>query len=125
MEDDVQPVRENHQKAWIESEPVEVEQEDVDEAMLTMKIKIRACVETGWELDVPGHYVMWCVDECDVESMEDNDKAVKVTEIIDRYGDNQWIIETLIRHGRDDLIPAKSRLTEEALDVAVSFTKED
>jgi hypothetical protein len=125
MEEDAQPVRDNHQKAWIESPPVKVEQEDVDEAMLTMKIKIRACVETGWELDVPGHYVMWCVDECDVDSMEDNDKAVKVTEIIDRYGDNQWIIETLIRHGRDDLIPAKSRLTEEALDVAVSFTKED
>jgi hypothetical protein len=76
----------------------------ISEAELRMKLKFRACLETGWELNVPGHFVLWLLEECpdaycaDVALDDLRNEAKKA------YPANLAIIEQLVRDGRDDLL---------------------
>lgn len=90
-----------------------------------MQIKMRACVETGWELNVPGAFVMWAIDDCDLSRMKDEELKDMVEDMIARYMDNKWIIQTLISAGRDDLVPERGRLSDEAIAMALGFRKNE
>jgi len=76
----------------------------ISEAELAMKLKFRACLETGWELNVPGHFVLWLLEECPDAYCADpalndlRDEAKKA------FPENHAIITELVRCGRDDLI---------------------
>ena len=76
----------------------------ISEAELAMKLKFRACLETGWELNVPGHFVLWLLEECPDGYCADPALSDLRNEARKAFPENHAIITELVRCGRDDLI---------------------
>lgn len=76
----------------------------ISEAEMAMKLKFRACLETGWELNVPGHFVLWLLEECPDAYCADPALNDLRAEARKAFPENHAIITELVRCGRDDLI---------------------
>jgi len=69
-----------------------------------MALKFRAARETGWELNVPGGFVLWLLDEVTPDELGDPALFEIHQEALRKFGDNLDLIETLVDNGRQDLL---------------------
>ena len=99
-------------KVCVDKEPATCESDSgadpfkgyISEAEMAMKLKFRACLETGWELNVPGHFVLWLLEECPDAYCADPALNDLRAEARKAFPENHAIITELVRCGRDDLI---------------------
>lgn len=91
----------------------------IREAEMTTRLRFRACLETGWELNVPGHFVLWLLESCPASYFADPALAEVHVEAAKSYKENLAIIRELVQTGRDDLIEEIPLSAE-----AIGFLKE-